>query len=395
MTKNEVIGFLEGGMPPEKVGDLAQQFGISFIITRQTEAQLRDAGATDELIKTLRRVAPKPTPSPSPAPQPTPSPNPAPPPSPPVLLIEATPGGAQAYVDDEPVGTTSSEGRLRLSRLSPGQHAVRLSLSGHRDFEQTIELAAGQTARLAATLEAVKPVAPPAPTPTPTPTPTQPTVEPAPSLSSAYFGVALAPTQPPGAKGVVISGTSPGSPADRIGLHPYDVIVRVDGRQVKTPQELQQSIGSHNAGDTVEITYFNGHQMFTRRAQLMSRPAEGTSVTPAQPSYTPPAPQPNYSVAQFYVAHDHGPPAPNYCVGVMAIGNGYIQYQSTNGVHSFQVPLGDVKEAKKNAVYLANIGAFHVRLKKGTVYNFVVVNAAGQYQPPDTLLQTIDRALGR
>ena len=77
----------------------------------------------------------------------------------------------------------------------------------------------------------------------------------------------------------------------------------------------------------------------------------------------------------------------------MTIGKGMIEYRSSNGVHSFDFPLDTVKEAKKNAVYLVVYGAFHIRLKRGTNFNFIVLNAAGQYQPPDTLLQAIDGAM--
>lgn len=64
-------------------------------------------------------------------------------------------------------------------------------------------------------------------------------------------------------------------------------------------------------------------------------------------------------------------------------------------MHSFDIPVDSVREARKNAVYMAVNGAFHIRLKKGTNYNFVVINAAGQFLPPDTLLQAIDRVMGR
>jgi hypothetical protein len=64
-----------------------------------------------------------------------------------------TPGGAQVYVDDELMGTTSAQGRVKLSRLSPGQHRVRLSLAGHQDFERVVEVEPGTTAHLTGMLE--------------------------------------------------------------------------------------------------------------------------------------------------------------------------------------------------------------------------------------------------
>jgi hypothetical protein len=104
---------------------------------------------------------------------------------------------------------------------------------------------------------------------------------------------------------------------------------------------------------------------------------------------------PHTGFVSFTVAHDHGKSGQDYCVGVMSIGNGLIHYKSTNGVHTFEIPLDAVREARKNAVYLMAIGAFHIRLKKGTNYNFVVLNQQGQYQPPDPILTAIDNAMGR
>jgi hypothetical protein len=95
------------------------------------------------------------------------------------------------------------------------------------------------------------------------------------------------------------------------------------------------------------------------------------------------------------VAHDHGQSGQNYCVGVMAIGNGMIYYKSNNGVHAFEIPSNTVKEAKRNAVYLVGLGAFHIRVGKNTNYNFVVLNQQNQYQSPDPILTAINQAMGR
>jgi hypothetical protein len=78
----------------------------------------------------------------------------------------------------------------------------------------------------------------------------------------------------------------------------------------------------------------------------------------------------------------------------MTIGGGMIRFRSTNGIHSFDFPLSAVREARRNAVYLAVYGAFHIRLKTGGNYNFVSLNSAWQIQPPDMLLLAIDQALG-
>ena len=159
LGKNEIIDLLKGSVTSGRVEVLAKERGISFEVTHAVETQLKQAGATERLLKTLRELSvggsAKTTPGTA---QPT-----SPGGGPPVLQIEVTPGGAQVYIDDELVGSTSSQGRLKLSQLTPGQHHVRLALPGRRDYEQTVTLVAGQTVPITATLEEVKatPVTPP------------------------------------------------------------------------------------------------------------------------------------------------------------------------------------------------------------------------------------------
>lgn len=73
-----------------------------------------------------------------------------------VLTINSDPGDVQVYVNDEPKGLTSAEGREVL-RLPPGTYRVRLSLPGYKDFEQQVVLAAGKDQQLKAQLETAGP----------------------------------------------------------------------------------------------------------------------------------------------------------------------------------------------------------------------------------------------
>lgn len=317
---------------------------------------------------------------------------------PPVLLIEAMPGGAQVYIDDEPVGTTSSSGRLKLSQLSPGEHSVRLSSSGHRDYETRVRLAAGETTPLAATLEAagtsgaanplvagVSEAAPPGP------------ATPSVAGGTATLGALLARQAPPGRRGVYITDVAPGGPAEKAGLRAGYSILTIEDRAINSPQDALQAVTQFQPGTTVRITYSDGQDVQTTRAQLVARSSVPPPTAPSAPlpSGNPPVGAVAATQASFTAAHDHGSAGSNYCVGVMTIGGGMIQYRSTNGLHSFDFPLSAVREARRNAVYLAALGAFHIRLKKGGNFNFVLLNGAGQYQPPDAVLRAIDQALGR
>jgi hypothetical protein len=52
-------------------------------------------------------------------------------------------------IDGHVVGTTP----LLISDLEPGQHQVRLELPGHRPWATTATIVAGQSVRVAASLE--------------------------------------------------------------------------------------------------------------------------------------------------------------------------------------------------------------------------------------------------
>ena len=154
LTEGEIIRLLQGKVPPERVESLARDRGVSFEMTAAVERDLRAAGATDELLQILREVASKSAP-PAPAP---PQPAPA---APTLLVIQSKPGEAQVYVDDIFSGKTSSEGVLKIPNLAPGGHQLRLTLEGHDDFEQHLDLPAGETTRYTFVLAASKPAAPP------------------------------------------------------------------------------------------------------------------------------------------------------------------------------------------------------------------------------------------
>jgi hypothetical protein len=389
LTQNEVIELLESGVPSARVEQLARQYGLAFDVTSDVASQLRDAGATDELVEALRKLSPK---GPLPAPQPATPKSAARSEGPPVLLIEAMPGGAAVYVDDEPVGTTSASGRLKLSRLSAGEHRVRLSLAGHRDYESSVTLAVGETTSLAATLEvataagAANPSAAAAPGASP-----ESAVRSA--SGPATLGVLLAPQAAAGRRGAYISDVAQDSPAEKAGLRSGFTILAIQDQPINSPQDAQQALGQFQPGATVRITYSDGQNLKTTQAQLAARSSASLAAAPTVPN--PLVGTHGTAPVSFNVSHDHGAGGTNYCVGVMTIGEGMIRFRSANGIHSFDFPLSAVREARRNAVYLAVYGAFHIRLKTGGNYNFVLLNAAGQMQPPDAVLLAIDQALGR
>ena len=66
-----------------------------------------------------------------------------------VLRVESRPSGAAVLIDGRVVGTTP----LQISDLEPGPRQVRLELPGHRPWATTATVVAGQSVRVAASLE--------------------------------------------------------------------------------------------------------------------------------------------------------------------------------------------------------------------------------------------------
>ena len=67
------------------------------------------------------------------------------------LVIDAAPE-AEVYLDEEFKGRTGPEGELKAEDLKPGAHKLRVSLPGKKDFEQDVNLTAGQPNKVVATL---------------------------------------------------------------------------------------------------------------------------------------------------------------------------------------------------------------------------------------------------
>lgn len=92
-----------------------------------------------------------------------------------------------------------------------------------------------------------------------------------PASHSAYLGVQLE-SIPVGQ--VLISGVVPGSPADRAGLAPGDVISAVDNRPVSFPGDVTNLVSRLHPGDRVAIRVQRGPLSLTTAVTLT---AQGSS----------------------------------------------------------------------------------------------------------------------
>ncbi len=93
--------------------------------------------------------------------------------------------------------------------------------------------------------------------------------------------------------GVVLKAFTEGSPAEKAGMEPGDVVVKIDGKQVDRVSQLQRLIRMHQPGDVVslEAVRFGDHKDF--KIKLIEAPSDETVVastagaTPKEAAPTP------------------------------------------------------------------------------------------------------------
>ena len=73
------------------------------------------------------------------------------------------------------------------------------------------------------------------------------------------------------AKGVKISGTSSGSPAEKAGLKADDVIVQWNSDKVDSLQQLTNFLGAAKPGDKVKLGVMRGDKRVDLEATLAAR----------------------------------------------------------------------------------------------------------------------------
>jgi S1-C subfamily serine protease len=71
--------------------------------------------------------------------------------------------------------------------------------------------------------------------------------------------------------GAAVAEVVSGSPADKAGLRPGDVVIAVDGSQIGSSQDLVATVRSHHPGDTISLTWTRGGERHTAKVELASQ----------------------------------------------------------------------------------------------------------------------------
>ncbi len=72
--------------------------------------------------------------------------------------------------------------------------------------------------------------------------------------------------------GVLVVKVDKDSPADRVGLKKYDLIVGMDGKKIKTATELSTQIAEANPGDTIELEIYREKDKKTVKVKIGESP---------------------------------------------------------------------------------------------------------------------------
>jgi len=75
-------------------------------------------------------------------------------------------------------------------------------------------------------------------------------------------------------RGIIIQGIVEGGAASESDLSPGDVILKIDGREVNRPNELQSYVAAKTAGTTVTLTLFRDGEEIERKITLKKRKTE-------------------------------------------------------------------------------------------------------------------------
>jgi len=85
-------------------------------------------------------------------------------------------------------------------------------------------------------------------------------------------------------RGALVNSVSPGSPADKAGVEQGDLIVELNGKQVRDRDDLRLRIGETAPGTTVDMTVIRNDDRKTLRVKLAEMPGDDEVASREEPS---------------------------------------------------------------------------------------------------------------
>ena len=93
--------------------------------------------------------------------------------------------------------------------------------------------------------------------------------------SGATLGISVADARsvtiagvPLGMEGAYVGRVAPGSLGERLGLRPGDVIVEMNGRVIRTADDVQVAVSGLKSGDHLRVVYVRADQWLTGEASV-------------------------------------------------------------------------------------------------------------------------------
>jgi S1-C subfamily serine protease len=77
----------------------------------------------------------------------------------------------------------------------------------------------------------------------------------------------------PDTRGALALSVPEGGPADKAGIRPGDVLIKLDGDDLATPEDLLAALRSKSPGQTVTVEFRRGAETQEAKVQLVARPA--------------------------------------------------------------------------------------------------------------------------
>lgn len=98
--------------------------------------------------------------------------------------------------------------------------------------------------------------------------------------------------------GIVVAKVRPGTAADRAGLQRYDIIAKVNGKEIREINDMHRTIAARNAGETVDVEIYRdeGSKQLaqkTVKVQLDERPSQEELEKLAPSAPEPPGQKPS------------------------------------------------------------------------------------------------------